>query len=171
MPPEFYEWLDAARYAEANGLPPPTIPVYITNPTMAPESFELVLADPNVSMDGFAFVLPEGAVIPPRPAPKTPGFVRTHQRWFVPDRASIAVVTQKISPPMDAYPQLNTFSANGLDWTVYDISPPQNGSLIIAIAQFEDISIHVTSQGSGEDGETVPREFVEPVARSLKVEK
>lgn len=141
-------------------VPPPAEPT-------VPDTTVVSAPAPSSSLAGFTFTLPEGTIDDPRPDPSLPEFVEAYDRWLVPDRSTLIVTIQNVAPLIPSEQSRGTFQANGLTWELFDVGP-SDGSTITAVTEVGAAWILVGAQGWTADQRTVPREFVDQVARSMQ---
>jgi len=127
------------------------------------------ISAPEVSTLGpLTFTLPEGVVANPRPEAPRPDFVVALARWLIPERSSLIVAIQNVTPPIPEQLLLRSFDANGLHWEMFN-GGPGDGSQVMAVTSFGAESILVSAQGWTPDEHQFPAVVVEQVARSLSV--
>jgi hypothetical protein len=78
------------------------------------------------------YVVPADAVTDPTAQGTLPTFVIGYARW-VTDCCLLRLAVENIDPPMPDEDATATFTANGLEWTVYD-SGPRDGTQMIGKA-------------------------------------
>lgn len=112
--------------------------------------------------------LPRGAVVDPRSAGRNPDFVDVHQRWLVPERASLIVTVQNVEPLLPDDEFLGSVTASGLSWDIYNRGPG-DGSLITGVAHVNGSWVLIGSQGWTVDEREAPLQIVSEAVESVRV--
>ncbi len=113
------------------------------------------------------YVVPADAVTDPTSQGTLPSFVIGYARWRT-DCCLLRLAVENIDPPMPDDEATATFTANGLEWTVYD-SGPRDGTQMIAKATNALGTVLISAQAGASQQKTDPgvaRRLVEQVAKT-----
>lgn len=113
------------------------------------------------------YVVPADAVTDSTAQGTLPPFVIGYARW-VTDCCLLRLAVENIDPPMPGDEATTTFTANGLEWTVYD-SGPRDGTQMIGKATNALGTVLITAQVGPSPQSTDPgvaQRLVEQVART-----
>lgn len=114
------------------------------------------------------YIVPLDASIDPSRWPNVPAEVIGYAYWLT-DCCLLKVVVESIDPPRPANEVVETFSAGGLDWTVYD-SGPRDGTAMIAQATGGFGTVLISAQSSSPTQGVQPsdaRDVVVSLARTV----
>ena len=113
------------------------------------------------------YVVPADAVTDPTAQGTLPPFVIGYARWLT-DCCLLRLAVQNIDPPMPDEEAAATFTANGLEWTVYD-SGPRDGTQMVAKATNALGTVLISAQAGLSQQNTDPgvaQRLVEQVAKT-----
>ncbi len=114
-----------------------------------------------------SYVVPADAVTDPTAQGTLPPFVIGYARW-VTDCCLLRLAVENIDPPMPDEEAIATFTANGLEWAVYD-SGPRDGTQMIGKATNALGTVLISAQVGPSQRNTDPgvaQRLVEQVART-----
>ena len=92
------------------------------------------------------YIVPLDASVDPSRWPNVPAEVIGYAYWLT-DCCLLKVVVESIDPPRPPNEVVETFSAGGLDWTVYD-SGPRDGTAMVAQATGGFGTVIISAQSS-----------------------
>ena len=92
-------------------------------------------------------------------------------RWIVPECCLLAAVVQNVRPLFADDEFAGAFESDITEWNLYDIGP-RDGSTIVAVAMFGDVSVAINGQTMFKDRpvNVSTIDLVQDVARSVRVE-
>ena len=92
------------------------------------------------------YIVPLDASVDPSRWPNVPAEVIGYA-WWLTDCCLLKVIVESIDPPRPANEVVETFSAGGLDWTIYD-SGPRDGTAMDAQATGDFGTVIISAQSS-----------------------
>lgn len=114
--------------------------------TSAPSPSVPVANSVKLGSGTLRYIVPLDASVDPSPWSNVPAEVIGYAYWLT-DCCLLKVVIESIDPPRPANEVVETFSAGGLDWTVYD-SGPRDGTSMDAQATGDFGTVIVSAQSS-----------------------
>lgn len=146
-----------------DGVPAGSVSTTVTE-TSAPSPSVSAVKSLELGSGTLRYIVPLDASVDPSRWPNVPAEVIGYAYWLT-DCCLLKVVVESIDPPRPANEVVETFSAGGLDWTVYD-SEPGDGTAMIAQATGDFGTVLISAQSSSPQ-QGVAHDVVVSLARTV----